>query len=107
MPGDGKLSMHELPQTLFDVYALALPRGHGFGNRPPIGAWRSEDDLACGVLTRDDNDGRFGVLVMRRRQDHVWMITLQQHELPTAAEARAMMELAMKEGAPPEPISAN
>jgi len=35
------------------------------------------------------------------------MITLQRHELPTAAEARAMMELAMKEGAPPEPIPAN
>jgi len=71
MPGDGKLSMRELPQTLFDVYALALPRGHGFGNRPPIGAWRSDDDLACGVLTRDDNDRRFGVLVMRRREYHV------------------------------------
>jgi len=31
--------MQELPQWLFDVYALALPRGHGFGDRPPTGAW--------------------------------------------------------------------
>jgi hypothetical protein len=99
--------MRELPRTLFDVYALALPRGHGFGNRPPIEAWRSEDDLACGVLTRDVDDGRFGVLVMRRRQDHVWIVTLQQHKLQTSAEARAMMERAMKEGAPPELIPAN
>ena len=30
--------MHEFPRTLFDVYALALPRGHGFANRPLIGA---------------------------------------------------------------------
>jgi hypothetical protein len=99
--------MRELPQSLFDVYALALPRGHGFGKRPPIGAWRSEGDLACGVVTGGVDDGRFGALVMRRRQDHVWMVTLQQDEFPSAAEARAMMELAMKEGAPPESIPAN
>src|SRR5271155_3691794 len=89
MPGDGKLSMHELPQTLFDVYALALPRGHGFGNRPPLGAWRSKDDLACGGLTRDDNDGRFGVLVMRRPQDHVRSITMQQHMRSESADGPA------------------
>jgi hypothetical protein len=107
MPGGGNWSMRELPQSLFDVYALALPRGHGFGKRPPIGAWRSGDDLACGVVTRGVDDGRAGALVMRRLQDHVWMVTLQQDEFPSAAEARAMMELAMKEGAPPESIPAN
>ena len=30
-------AMRELPRGVFDIYALALPRGHGFGSRPPVG----------------------------------------------------------------------
>ncbi len=60
--------MQELPPCLFDIYALALPRGHGFGDRPPTGAWGTADGGACGIITCDVNDGSFGILVMRRRR---------------------------------------
>jgi len=42
--------MHRLPQPIFDIYALSLPRGHAFGDRPPIEAWQSEDGLAWGTV---------------------------------------------------------
>jgi hypothetical protein len=96
--------MQELPQWLFDVFALALPRGHGFGDRPPIGAWRTADARAFGTLTQDANDGSFGVLVMRRRVDHVWTVTAQDHGFASKAEALARMELHLREGEPAEPI---
>ncbi|EOD4067089.1 hypothetical protein ACX1IG_03305 [Yersinia enterocolitica] len=56
--------MKKLPQSLFDVYALALPCGHGFGSAPPIAAWQSYDD---------SND-IFGLLAARRRTDQTWAI---------------------------------
>lgn len=99
--------MREVPQSLFDVYALALPRGHGFGCRPPIGAWQSDDGRACGVVTRDEDDGDFGAIVMRRRVDYVWTVTAQEHGFRTSSDARTRMESMLKEGAPPEPMPAN
>ena len=105
---EGKeLYMQEVPQSLFDVYALALPRGHDFGSRPPVGAWRSDDGLACGVVTRDDDDGDFGALVMRRRVDHVWTVTAQEQGLASLGDARARLEPLLKEGALPEPMPPN
>ena len=70
--------MHRLPQPIFDIYALSLPRGHAFGDRPPVEAWQSEDGLAWGAVTRDVTDRGFGVLVMRRREDHVWVMVHQE-----------------------------
>jgi hypothetical protein len=99
--------MHEIPQSLFDLYALALPRGHGFGDRPPIGAWQSDDDKACGVVTRHVDDGTFGVLVMRRRVDKVWTVTAHEQGIPTSNDAHKRMKPLLKEGAPPEPMPAN
>lgn len=40
--------MRQLPQQLFDIYSLSLPRGHGFGRAGPIEGWRSEDGIAYG-----------------------------------------------------------
>jgi hypothetical protein len=34
---------------LFDVYALALPRGHGFGDGPTFEAWQSPDAHSCAI----------------------------------------------------------
>jgi hypothetical protein len=99
--------MRELPQTLFDLYALALPRGHGFGDRPPVGAWQTDDGLACGIVTRHVNDQTFGIIVLRRREDHVWTKTAEENRLPDVAAARRRAEAAMREGAPPEPIPPN
>ena len=70
--------MQQLPRPIFDIYALSLPRGHAFGDRPPVEVWQSEDALAWGAVTRDMNDQSFGILVMRRREDHVWVMV--RHE---------------------------
>jgi hypothetical protein len=64
--------MRVLPRGIFDIFALALPRGHGFGRRPPVGAWESDDGLTFGVLTRDVDTHEHGILVMRKRVDGVW-----------------------------------
>jgi hypothetical protein len=96
--------MHELPQWDFDIYALSLPRGHGFGDRPPVAAWLSDDGLACGVVTQDVNDESLGFLVMRRRLDYVWTVTAKEYGFPSRAEASARMEPRLKDGAPREPI---
>ncbi|SDH23787.1 hypothetical protein SAMN04487926_10311 [Paraburkholderia steynii] len=98
--------MKPLPTPLFDVYALSLPRGHGFGNCPPVEAWQTEDGLAFGVVTRDVNDGSIGVLALRRREDDVWSIVCREHGLGTVTGAVALLKSAMKEGMPREPIPA-
>jgi hypothetical protein len=96
--------MRDLPQWDSDIYALSLPRGHGFGDRPPVGAWQSEDGLACGVVTQDVTDESFGFLVMRRQVDLVWTVTAKEHGFASKAEACARMEPRLKNGAPREPI---
>jgi hypothetical protein len=83
--GEGKeLYMQELPQPLFDVYALALPRGHGFGRQPPVGAWQSDEGLACGVVTRRPSKLPFSSMVSAHSaliQGHDGTVLLQQPEL--------------------------
>jgi len=96
--------MQELPQWMFDVYALALPHGHAFGDRPPMGAWGTADGRACGTVTRDENDGSFGILVMRRRVDHVWTVTAQDHGFASKVAALARLGVHLREGEPAEPI---
>lgn len=99
--------MKVVPQSLFDIYALMLPRGHGFGSRPPVGAWQSDDGLACGMVTRDDDSCDFGLLVIRRRVDHVWTITSEEYGLTSRDEALAKLEPLLKDGSPPEVIPPN
>ena len=96
--------MKELRQWEFDIYALSLPRGHGFGDRLPVGAWQSDDGLACGVVTRDATDGSFGFLVMRRRVDFVWIVTSKEHGFTSKTEACARMGPCMKDGSPREAL---
>ncbi len=96
--------MRELPQWEFSVYALSLPRGHGFGNRPPVSVWRSDDGLGCGAITKDININDFGFLVMRRRVDQVWTVIAQSHGLSSKSEAFEQLAVALKEGQPPEPM---
>ena len=98
--------MQEMPQSLFDIYALALPNGHDFGRRSPLEAWQSEDGIAWGVVTHDDG-GDFGVLVMRRRVDHVWTVMAKEQGLVSPGDARARLEPLLKEGALPETMPPN
>jgi hypothetical protein len=99
--------MNEIPQSLFDVFALTLPRGHGFGDRPPVGAWQSNDGNTCGIITRDVNTGIFGVLVMRRRVDKVWTVTADEQGISNLNDARMRVKIFLKEGAPLEPMPKN
>ena len=99
--------MQDLPQWLFDAYALALPRGHGFGDRPPVGAWGTSDGLTCAAVTQDVGDGSFGTLAMRRRIDHVWTVTAEECGLSSMDEAHSRIEPLLREGEPPEAMPAN
>lgn len=96
--------MVPLAQTQFDVFALALPRGHGFGDRPPFEAWRSEDGRGCAILTRHIDDGSFGLIVMRRREDAVWVVVIDNISCVDAEEARTRADAALLEGAQFEPL---
>jgi len=97
------MATEELPPFLFDIYALSLPRGHGFGDRPPCKGWQSSDGSAFGVARRSD-DGVFGALVMRRRVDGVWALTADEHGLASLEAAQARIAALLREGEPPEPL---
>lgn len=96
--------MQQLPESLFSVYALALPRGHGFGSRPPKDAWTTPDHIACGVVRRDDTDGSIGLLVMRRRVDHVWAVTAEEWGFSDEDQVKARIAELLRDGEPPEPV---
>lgn len=96
--------MQPLPENLFSIYALALPRGHAFGSRPPRGAWTTADGVSCGVLRRDDGDGSFGILVMRRRVDQVLVTTADEWGFADEDSAKARIGESLREGEPPEPM---
>jgi hypothetical protein len=96
--------MIEVPETMFDVFALALPAGLAFGRNPPKSAWQSENGLTCGVLTRNDDDGSFGVLIMRRRVDDVWVVLRRDGGLTTKGEAMAVVESFVNANAAAEPM---
>ncbi len=96
--------MIELPRGKFDIYALALPRGHGFGDQVPKEAWEANDSSAWAVITRHADTGDIGLIVMRRREDGVWAKTFERIGLGTRDAARALARCEMKEGTPPEPL---
>lgn len=99
--------MKELPRSLFDVFALSLPRGHGFGNTPPLGAWQSDDGLAFGVVTHDDRTDVFGTMVLRRRVDNVWVVTSQNDNIQSFDTAMMQLQPLLKDGIPPESMLPN
>lgn len=66
--------MTPLHPCLFTVFALSLPKGLGFGSTPPVSAWISSNELTIGVLTLDSISRKYGVLIMRRREDDVWAV---------------------------------
>ena len=99
--------MRELPRTLFDIYALALPCGHGFGNRPPISTWQSGDGLAYGVITRHVGTGDIGILVMRRRIDSTWAKMAAETGLSSQQEAMSKLLPLLQSDLPREPMPSN
>lgn len=96
--------MRKIPQWEFDFYALSLPRGHGFGNEPPVGAWGGSDGLACGIVTWNSATKAFGTIVMRRRSDSVWTITGRSDGFGSMDAAIQALKPSLAEGIPPEPV---
>ncbi len=99
--------MQELRHGKFDLYALALPRGHGFGDRIPAEGWETADGRAWSVVTQHAETGDIGLIVMRRREDGVWTMVSDLTGIPDVEQARETARGAMKEGAPPEPLPSN
>jgi len=97
--------MELISQPMFDVFALSLPRGHGFGDRPPIGAWG--DGHTCGVVTQDIQDRSLGIIAMRRRVDHVWAVTAEENGFTTLDAAKARLKEVLRGGEPFEPLPRN
>lgn len=92
--------MDQLPFSMFDVFALALPRGLGFGENPPKSAWRSQDWVTVCALTENTTSGKFGVLVMRRREDEVWMVLRRDDDAFSEDDAMAIIKEACVAGLP-------
>lgn len=76
-----------LQHFIFDVYALSLPKGLGFGDDPPVCAWSSSDHLTVGALTKNCLSGRHGILIMRRREDDVWAVLHRKVDFYSEEEA--------------------
>lgn len=96
--------MRKIPQWEFDFYALSLPRGHDFGEQPPVAAWAGSDNQGCGIVTHSSLDETFGVIVMRRRLDSVWAMTRQEWGFPSIEAAAEALKPYLADGLPPEPL---
>ena len=96
--------MIEISESLFNFYALALPAGFAFGDDIPNGAWVSEDRLSCGVLTQNQANRTFGVLVMRRREDDVWVVTRRELGFINNGRAMEVISRCLVSGVAPELI---
>lgn len=97
--------MIDLQNFLFDVFALSLPRGHGFGDWPPIEGWQSSDGTSIGVVTKCVDSGDFGLLAMRRRVDQVWTVVAEEKPFERIGGARERLEPLLRHGLPLEEIA--
>jgi len=91
--------MTPLPEPLFSILALSLPRGHDFGDEPPIEGWKNEADNAVAAITCSDKSKKFGVLLMRRRKDGVWVVESHSHNISELSEARSQAESSLSSDA--------
>lgn len=96
--------MRALPQFLFDIHALSLPRGHGFGERPPCGAWQSDDGKSCAIATRHVDSGELGLVVMRRREDGPWIVTCETSGFVDMERLLERAAQELREDEAPEPL---
>ena len=97
--------MEQLSLCIFDVFALSLPRGRGFGENHPVSAWAIDDWITVGALTRSDTSNRRGVLVMRRREDEVWAVLRRENDAFAENEAMLIIRKACDEGAARAPVA--
>lgn len=86
-----------------DIYALALRRGHGFGRRPPVEAWQSDDALSSGDVRKDIYTDEVSIMVVRRRVDYIWCPVVQVQSASTIDEARLSLSRLLSDRSP-EPL---
>ncbi|WP_035201420.1 hypothetical protein [Agrobacterium tumefaciens] len=98
--------MKELPHGVLNTYALALPRGHAFGMRPPFESWQSDDGLTIGIIRRDVDTDELSIMVRRRRLDQTWVTVVEDQRASDLIEARTALASLLKDR-PPEAIPAN
>lgn len=96
--------MDLLPPCMFDVFALSLPKGLGFGEDLPVNAWSGSRWLTVGALTQNCHSGKHGVLIMRRREDGVWAVLRRDANTFGKEEALTIIRQACDEPAPPVPV---
>lgn len=95
--------MRELSQWELAIHTLSRSWGHWFESRTPIGAWTSDDGLTCAILMEQENS-KFGYIVMRRRVDSVWTVTKEQYEIIFRRAAEEAIHPYLQSGMPPEPV---
>lgn len=93
------MAMQQIPLSFFGVFALALPFGLSFRSDPPKSAWRSEDEITVCALTRNTSSGRFGTLIMRRREDDVWVVLRREVDIFSESSAMAIIKEECNAGA--------
>jgi len=96
--------MRKIPQWEFDFYALSLPRGHGFGDEPPVAAWGSNDGNGCGIATHNAKSDAFGLILMRRRVDSVWTVTKRAGGFATIDAVGKALEPDLADGLALKPL---
>jgi hypothetical protein len=96
--------MTPIDQRIFDMYALSLPHGLDFGDNPPVIAFQSNDGLSYGAVLRNEHNGRFGFICMRRRVDYVWTPIARDGGFRRFRSARVALARAMRDGHPLEPV---
>lgn len=89
---------------MFDVFALSLPKGLGFGEDPPVSVWAGSGWLTVGALTQNRHSGKHGVLIMRRREDDVWAVLRRDADAFAEDDAMAIIRQACDEPARRVPV---
>lgn len=96
--------MDPLHPYMFDVFALSLPKGLGFGDEPPVNAWVGSGWLTVGALTQNRHTKKHGVLIMRRREDDVWTVLRRDAGAFSEEDAMAIIRQACDEPASRVPV---
>lgn len=96
--------MEPIPLAIFAVFALSLPRGLGFGDDLPVSAWKSSDGITVCALTKNVITGNFGVLVMRRQVDDVWVVLRREADAFDLSRAMEIIGDACGEAAGKLPV---
>lgn len=93
-----------LSEREFNLYALALPHGPNFDPFVFRSGWKSEGCRSVGAVLVDPDTEEFGILVLRRRVDHCFVVTRGKMGFRTEEAALVELSAAMRPGEKAEPV---